>query len=336
MKEKHYDKALAQIEEGIKNIAGPKTMELLFFKAELQIPQQDVKGARQTIGDLQNSRNLRPEVIEYFDARILLAEGNWFAASEAFNKLRSKVADFGPDRVMEVDYSLGLCYERLGKPDLARAQYELVLQQDSKNEPALAGIKRVDAQRGIAVQNTGGDEISKAIDGELKKPKDQRDIAKLIAAVAEMAEQQKRDPTTAKLLEAQILMMCEEYDDAGKALAEANLLSPKNLQVMRAAVTLSRVNPKAGPAVAMKNLEKVVAQFGDLPALRLDKADILIQQNKDQQDKEPLKHELATLLTGIDQWTVPQKTEIWSGMAGRYLESRHDRRGAPVFDPVRR
>ncbi len=319
MKDKHYDKAMAQIEEGIKNVSGPKTMELLFFKAELQIPQLDVKGARQTIGDLQKLRNLRPDVIDYFEARILLAEGKWQDASEALNKLRSKVVDFGRERVMEVDYSLGLCYERLGKPDLARDQYELVVQQDPQNEPALAGIQRVDAQRGVAAKDRGGDELSKLAAEEIKKPKDQRNTAKLIAALREMAEKRKLDPTTVKLMEAQIMMMSEDYDTAGKALAEANQLSPKNLQVMRAAVALARANPQMGPAVAMDRLSKVVAEFGDLPALRVDKADILIQQNKDQQDKEPLKHALATLLTGIDQWTVPQKVELWGGMAGRYL-----------------
>ena len=136
VKDKQYDKALAQIDEGIKNVSGSKKMELLFFKVELQIPQGDIKGARQTIGDLRGIRNLNNDIIDYFEARLLMAEGNWFAASEAFNKLRPKVAAFGPQRVMEVDYSLGLCYERLGRPDVALDQYELVLQQDPENAPA--------------------------------------------------------------------------------------------------------------------------------------------------------------------------------------------------------
>ena len=50
---KHYDNAMAEIEEGIKKVSGAKAMELLFFKAELQIPASDVKGARQTIEELQ-------------------------------------------------------------------------------------------------------------------------------------------------------------------------------------------------------------------------------------------------------------------------------------------
>lgn len=319
MKQKHYDKALAQIEEGIKKVTSSKVMELLFFRAELQIPAQDVTGARQTIAELQKMRNLRPEVIDYFEARILLAEGKWFQASEALNKLRAKMGDFGRERSMEVDYSLGLCYERLGKLDMAKDQYKLVLQQDPQNEPAIAGVQRVDAQWGVASKNQGGDQFQKMVGDELKKPKDQQDWTKLQIKLQEFAKKRQLDETTVKLIQAQIMMMREDFDGTAKLLAEANQLSPKNLLVNRAAVTLARFNPKVGPAEAMKKLDKVVLQFGDLPSLRLDKADILIVLNKDQQDKEPLKHALAKLLTGIDPWTVPQKVELWSGMAGRYL-----------------
>ncbi len=319
LKEQHYDKSLAQIEEGLKHVSGSKTMELLFFKAGLQIQAQDVKGAKQTIEDLQNIRNLRPEVIDYFDARILLTEGKWFEASEAFNKLRSTISDFGRERVLEVDYSLGLCYERLGRPDLAKEQYKLVIQSDPQNEPALAGVKRVDAQIGVEANDQGGDEWSEFVTKELKKPKDQQDIAKLNSMLEKIAKERNLEPTTVKLIQAQIAMTREDFDSAGKLIAEAKKLSPESLPVMRAAITFARLNPKLGPAAAMEGLKKVVAQFGDQPSLRLDKADILIQQNKDQNDKEPLKRELANLLIGIDQWTVPQKVELWRGMAQRDL-----------------
>ena len=149
MKEKQYEKAMAQVEEGIKKVSGAKATELLIFKEELQLQAADVKGARQTIEDLQKNRNLRPEVFDYFEARTQLVEGKWFEASEALNKLRPKIGDFGRDRVMEVDFSLGLCYERLGRLDLAQDQYELVLQTDPQNEPAQSGLQRVRNQMGV-------------------------------------------------------------------------------------------------------------------------------------------------------------------------------------------
>ena len=319
----HYDRAMAEIEEGMKKVAGSKALELLFFKAELQIPAQDVKGARQTIEELQKMRNLRPEVVDYFNARILLAEGKWFEAMEALNKLRSQMSQFGRDRAMEVDFGLGLCYERLGRFDQAHDQYELVLQQDPTNEPAKAGTLRVAGMLGKNLPESGrndaGNDLQKQIGDMLKKPKAQQDWSRIDAAILETAKERKLDEVTTLMLQVQVMMMREEYEAAGKLLAEANKLSPKNLQIMRTAVGLARINPKVGPVQAMERWKKVEAEFGDQPGLRLDKADILIQQSKDQQDKEALKHELASLMTGIDSWTPQQKIELWSGMAGRYL-----------------
>ena len=68
----------------------------------------------------------------------------------------------------------------------------------------------------------------------------------------------------------------------------------------------------------MDRLNKVIAQVGDQPVLRVDKAEILVKQAKDQ-DKEALKRDLAGLSAGIDQWTIPQKIEFWGGMARIYL-----------------
>jgi tetratricopeptide (TPR) repeat protein len=319
----HYDRAMAQIEEGRKKVQGSKALELLFFKAELQIPAADVKGARETIEELQKMRNLRPEVVDYFNARILLAEGKWFQASEALNKLRSQMGDFGRERSMEVDFDLGICYERLGKYDLANDQYELVLQQDQQNEPAKAGVARISAMTGKKPTETpaagAGNDLDALVNAELKKPKAQQDWRKIDSMVLELAKERKFDETTTKLLQVRVMMTREDFDGASKALAEANKLTPNNLQIMRLAIAVARLNPKVGPAQAMERWKKVSQQFGDQPGLRLDKADILIQQYKDQQDKEPLKHELASLTTGIDSWTPQQKIELWSGMAGRYL-----------------
>ncbi len=318
-RQQHYDKAMAQIEEGIKKVSGSKAMQLLFFKAELQIAAQDVKGARQTIEELRKVRNLRSDYLDYYDARILQAEGNWFQASEAFNKLKPTMADFGSEISMEINYNLAMCYERLGRFDMAQSQYELMVQQDPTNEPAKLGVQRMKAMLGAEKDDLGSDPLQKAIADELKKPKDEQNWTKVDEMVKEMATKRQLDETTMKLYQAQLMIMREDFDGAAKLLGEAKNLSPKNLQVHRMIIQLARINPKIGPERAAEVLKKVVAEFGDQSALRIDKADILIQLNKDQQDKEPLKRELANLFAGMDQWTKPQKIELWSNMANRYL-----------------
>ena len=249
----HYDKAVAQIDQGLKKVSGAKAMELMFFKAELQIPAQDVTGARQTIRELSERRNLRPEVLDYFKARILLAEGKWHEAAEALNRIRSQMADFGRDRAMEVDYSLGLCYERLGQFDLAKEKYETVLQQDPQNEPAKAGFARVNNARGVEPsERGGGDQLQELVAAELKKPKDQRNWAAIYQMWEEKAKERQLDSTTIQLGKAQMMMMHEDFDGAAKALTEAKNLSPKNLLVQRTIIQLARLNPKVGPAKALE------------------------------------------------------------------------------------
>lgn len=320
-RKKHYDNALAQINEGIKNVSGTSNLDLLYFKAELQIPARDIEGARQTIRELSESRRLRSEVLDYFDARILLAEEKWFKASEALNRVRAQMASFGRERAMEVDYSLALCYERLGRFDLAKEKYDLVLQQDPQNEPAKAGVARVDSMRGVEpkTKSDDGDSLQEQIADMLKKPKSEQNWAKIDAAWKQMVIDRKLDEITVKLYQANMLIMREDFDGAAKLLGEAKQMAPENVQVRRLIVSLARLNPKVGPAKAMEVLNRTVEEFGDSPALRLDKADILIQLNKGEQDKEPLKRELAALFAGIDQWTPAQKSDLWRNMAGKYL-----------------
>lgn len=318
-KDKHYDKALASLEEGIQKNPGLKGVGLVLFKANLQLQQQDVDGARRTVDDLRKIRNLRSEIVDDISARILLVEGKWVEAAAMFNKLSANAIDFGRDRQMDIDYNLGLCYERMGQPDQAKAQYNKVLAIDPQNEPARAGIQRMSQQLGIEFKDERADAWAKAVEEEMAKPKEQRDRSRLTAMLQDMAKKRNLDPITIKLTEAQLALMQEDYDGAAKLITDARKEAPDNLRVLRMALALALANPKMGPQVAMNVWEKMTTQFGDLPELRIDKATILMQMNKDKQDKGPLKQEFASLLAGIDKWTPAQKVELWRGMTSKYL-----------------
>lgn len=318
-KDKHYDKAIATLEEGIKRITGLKGVALLRFKAGLQLQQQDTKGARQTVDDMRKLRNLRPEMIDNLAAKILLIENRWIEALDMYNKLSANAGDFGPAWKMDIDFNMGMCYEHMGQPDLALQQYKKVVAVEPENEPAQAGVQRVSSQMGRETNDNRGDVWAKTLEEEMKKPKDQMDIAKLNGILQDIAKKRGYDPTTIKLTQAQIALMREDYDGAAKLITEAKELSPKNLRVMRMALAMALANPKMGPKVALEGWKKITAQFGDLPELRLDKANILVMTYKDQPDKTQLKQELAALATDIDKWTPAQKAQLWRGMAAQYL-----------------
>lgn len=312
--------AKAELDAGAKATSGAAAINLLFVKARLQIESNDLKGARQTIEDMQKVRKLLPEVSEYFDAMFLVAEGKWYLAVEALNRLRPRVGIFGKDMAVEVDFDLALCYERLGRYAQALQYYDQIVREFPQNAPAVAGVQRTKAMLGKKIETPGsGDSLQAKMMKFLEQPKAARDLSELYKEMEIQGEKNKLEPASVLLAKAQIAMLGEDYEAAAKYLIEADKLSPKNLQINRFKVALARVNPKIGPEKAMGYLQKVVEQFGDQPNLRLDKADILITLNKDKQDKQPLKQAFAELATNIDSWTAQQKSDLLKGLSDRCL-----------------
>lgn len=321
LQENKLNDAMKELDEGVKAIGGSAAMNLMFIKARLQIDSHDLKGAHQTIDDMQQIHKLVPEIADYFDALFLVADNKWYPASEALSKLRGRIGGFNKEMGTEVDFDLALCYERLGRYELALQYYQQIADQNPDNVPATAGVTRMKALLGKDQNKRGTDPLQTALVEELKKPKKDQDWSKIDAAIEEYSKKAgKVDPAVTLLVKAQVAMVRGDYDSAAKHLIEADKLSPKNLKINRAKIQLARMNSKIGPEKALEYLTKnVEPQFGDLPELRLDKADILISLNKDKQDKQQLKQDLANLASGIDKWTPQQKFDFWRGMSDRYL-----------------
>ncbi len=320
MRQAKYEDALAAVDKGIKNVEQNDQIQLRFEKIQLQLSKKDVKAAEQTLGDVKKlATQIRPEFIDLFQARILMEEGKWNAAKDLLNKVRPKFAEMPGGRAADVDYFLGLCYENLRQSDKAIEHYRNVLAQSPNNPPAEAGLLRASAAAGLETDNSKATPTQKQLAEELKKPQAERDWKKIEALVLESAKEYNLDELNTKVKLAQIRTMKEDYEGARKLLQEAQQLAPENIGVRRMQIQLTLLDPKFGPDRALELLQKTVAEQGDVPALRLDKADILIAKNQGNTDREELKADLAELFAGIDAWTPEQKTELWTGMANRYL-----------------
>ena len=315
IRRKDYDAAMAEIDKGLETIGFEEGSMLLLVKANLQLNANDLKGVQDTI-DLMKRQGFRTEFIDWYGARILLAEDKWFPASEALNRLRARVANARsswPLSLQEIDYFLGLCYERLGRHELAYDQYDLVLQQNLEHAAAKAGRTRV-ARFINRKSDDEADPWQELLAKELEKPEEQRDWTKLDDMLGEMAKEQEMEDFRFHILQANLMMMRRDFDGAAKALAQAYRESPDNLQIHRLAVQLALADPKMGPEKAMERWQQVYRQFGDSAALRLDKAAILAAMKN-----EDIKAQLANLLVGIDDWSVEEKVALWGGLAARYL-----------------
>ncbi|HVT26803.1 MAG TPA: tetratricopeptide repeat protein [Lacipirellulaceae bacterium] len=319
MQDKKFDKAMAELDEGVKAVGGSAAMNLMFVKARLQIESGDLKGARQTVDDMQQVHKLLPVVADYFDALFLLAENKWYEAAESLNKLRPRISGFGEDMETELDYDLGLCYEHLGHYEQAQQKFEQIVERNPQNAPAAAGVERMKLRRGLEGSNSAADPTYTAMMEELKKPKPEQDVSKINKLIEDMSKNRKLDEMGDLLFKAQVAIMREDYDGAAQYLIQAGKRSPNDLRVNRLKIQLARLDPKIGPAKALEYLQKLIEQLGDQPSLRLDKADILVSLNKDKEDKQQLKQQLAELVTGIDKWTDQQKVELWRGMARCYI-----------------
>jgi tetratricopeptide (TPR) repeat protein len=321
MQQKEFTKAIAEIDEGIKQVKENDKVQLLVYKVELQLTQNDIEATEQTVNDMERTaKNIRPEFVEYYRARIMMAENKWPQAKEALSKLHPKMADMTGGHTIDIDAYLGLCYEKLHQPDMAKKYYDSVIAQSPDYPPAKAGLERVKGMLGLnAAKEPKDDEWTALYNETMKKPKAERDFKPLEVLMAKLAEENKWDDLTKKIRQAQLKAMADDFESARKLFLEAQKLAPENITVPRMLIQLVRQDPKLGPEKALQLQERTVAKFGDLPALRLDKADCLIALHAKEPNKDELKSELAALATGIDNWTDAQKAELWGGMAGRFL-----------------
>jgi tetratricopeptide (TPR) repeat protein len=317
IKRRDYDAALAQIDEGLEKIDSKKSAILLLSKADLQIQADDLKGVDKTIEDMKRN-GFRPEFTDFYLARKKLAEKNWYQAANDLNRLRPRVADdpnSWPLNLVDIDFYLGLSYENQGKRDLAKDQYQLVLDADPENAAASAGMQRVSSHLGESAGTK--DPLQEELNKEMEKPIEQQDWAKIEELLAKLGKEHKLDEATLAVYRAQLMLSRKDYEGATQAIVEANKLSPKHLTIRRLAVHIARMNPKMGPERALDVWTKVAAEFPETkyqPMLRLDKADILIAMKKDD-----LTAQLASLTEGMDDWQPTQKAEFWVGMAQKYL-----------------
>lgn len=318
IKRRDYAAALAQLDVGLKAIDQKKSAMLLLFKADLQLNEEDLKGVNQTIDDMRRN-GFRAEFIDWYQARVMLVENNWFEAAEKLNRLRPKVADdpnAWPLNVRDIDFYTGLCYERLGKLDQALDQYRSALEIDPDNQAATAAVQRMEIRMGRATVEQV-DPLQAAINEEMKKPADQQNWAEIDKKLAELGKERNMDAASMALSRAQMAAMRKDFKAASEALGEANKLAPNNFTIHRLAIGIARVNPAAGPEKAMQIWGTVAKKFTEpehQAALRLDKADILIAMKKDD-----LRDQLASLTVDTDGWETARKVELWNGMAQRYF-----------------
>jgi tetratricopeptide (TPR) repeat protein len=311
------DAALAIIAEGVKAVPAKDSIQLLMFKADLQVANKDLAGLDVTKEEIRKAGNF-DVLIEYIDVRKLLVEEKWYEAAKKLADMQQNVGGWLAD---SVGFQLGFAYEKLGQYDQAEKTYKALLARSPNNEPAKAGVQRVAALLRRPTKNAETSDLDAMVQAELKKPKDKQNWAVVDQKLTELAEKRNIKDAALDMFWARMMLYRQNYPEARKRLIAARNKDDKNVEVRRLAVLLLRAeDPKTGPAKALQLLDQTVEQFGDSPQLRLDRADCLIGINVQEPNPDKLKEQLADLSKLPSDWDDNEQITFLKDMAARYLQ----------------
>lgn len=316
VKRKDYEAAIKRYDQGIAVLPEARLPMLQFYKARLQIESEDGEGARETIQQMRDGKAILPPFIDYLDARLAMFEGEYLKALREYQRLKAFMENV-PDMRSELQFFLAFCYEKLGQYEKALDAYNVTLQTDPLNALAGYGKTRMEQRVGRSVRDYGEASIYEALSKELAKPREDQNWGAFDVLIDQYVERLNLGEAMKMIIEGEVLMRRKEYQQAREKLIGAYKKDPDNLGVRRAAVKLFALDPDQGPIKALKLLDKVVADFGDLPILRLERADLLVRIND-----EDVSEQLLELTDDIDDWQRNDQVQLWSGLAQRFEQLR--------------
>jgi len=311
-----FEEALAVLDRGIKRSDKQRSLHLLIFKINLLFETKDFAAVKKEIDTLSKmkfatSSSLDP-LVDYLRARVKWGEKKWTEAARELNRVRPLLFAFPNEQVL-AGFLLGSAYENLGKLDLARQAYVLVLQDRPKHSLALAGRIRIDRRLrpDDSVEDSSMNAIVKKM---LALPEDQQDWEKVEQLLTDFAEKHEITGVRLSLQRAQVFLQRQMFPEAKQLIQDAAELEPDNVGVRMAAVKLLNMDPANGPAKALALLDKTVQQFGATLQSRVLRAEFLLSLGGDD-----VAEKLHALTEGIEEWNANQRAQLFSSVGTAFL-----------------
>jgi tetratricopeptide (TPR) repeat protein len=325
-------KAAAVVARGL--AAVPDSVELTADLFEYQFQARDAAGAAETADKLAAFGTVRPEVVRYEKARVLVLRGKWTEAAPALAEVIPQLPP-GPAR-RRANVVLAGCYEQLGEHQrrldaLLRAEVDpdkmgpddplwvVVALGVGEASAALGRTKEaIDAYTRLAdrVPSAWAQVARLEITQALKEPEDKRNWDRAEAALkrAEAAVADKRipDPVDVRLLRANLSHQQKDPAAARRQLGDLRAQFPKNPVVWVESAMQEAREGRLDDAFALLDRAATADGPGDGPDLRLARARLLHEQWRTggKKDTEAVARRVAAQADGAEKFGPDARAKL--------------------------
>lgn len=318
---KEYDKAIAALDQGVRQFSKERSLEFLALKIEILLSQNDIEATEEVIDEMEKMQasRLKP-FIDFQRARITFQQGKMADAAQQLQRVRPQLVGFGRNQVV-AGALLAEAYEKLGKLDLALQMFQLVRDDEtvSSEDPvkkmARARVKQIEERLGIAPLDAPASDLNAMVQEMLAKPEDEQDWEEIEATVQEIVDKRGLSEAKHKLLQAQVFSQRKMPDEAKQAVRDAAKLDPQDVSVRFAAVKLLMIEPPTGPPKALELLERIERENGVTVQSRRLKVEAVAAVGG-----EDVKDRLRALTEGTDDWSDANKAPFLASIGLKFLQ----------------
>lgn len=324
---------LGQVREDLSSVADAlrqmKDPQSLIPLASVLLQKGDVQGAQQVIKKMEKLQ-FRPEILQFFEAQVLMLQRQWRKASYLLERIRPEVERIG-DLGSRVDLLLGSCYEQMGLPDKQLAAYMRVLEHDptqllarigaasallrmGQPERAVVEFRKIPRQElEKAYQNAGlRPAIYRLLVAEvMQAPESERDWSRVEEFFEKIGEPSEAEKISLALMRVDLWTKQGRLQEARRLLEQLCQQHPSQPALWSTWVTV--VALQEGPRPALELLDKLQQKLGDSRAVRLTRVGLAARLAP-----KEAKSILARLAQQAEKLPSEQAAELWEHLGLAY------------------
>lgn len=318
---------LSSAAEALQQMKDPQALIPLF---SVLLQKGDVQGAREVIKKMEKVP-FRPEVLQFFEAQVLILERQWRKACYQLERIRPDLERLG-DLGRRADLLLGACYEQLGLPDKQLAAYQRVLEYDPNMTVARLGaasalLRMGQTERAVVefrkirnsqeldkiYQNAGLRPViyQLLVAEAMQTPEGQRDWSRVEEFFEKMGQLEEGEKIPIALMRADFLAKQGKLQESRSVVEQLLKEHPNHPSLVSTLIAL--VALQEGSEAALKMVEQFQDKLADARLVRLIRVSLAARLGR-----EKGKAILADLAQQADKLPKDEARELWEHLGLAY------------------